>query len=208
MKASPAVSPSTTIFGNITVATRQTDLREIEIKLVMVDAAGARRMLREKGFGVIKPRVFESNSVFDTPNFRLRRSESLLRIRRVKREAKLTYKGPPEESKHKSREELELEVGDAEMLAAIFRRLGFQQVFRYEKYRTEFRRGRTGTVTLDETPIGVFLELEGPPAWIDRTARLLGFGEDDYITASYGRLYLDWCDREGSKPGDMVFEPA
>jgi adenylate cyclase class 2 len=91
------------------------------------------------------------------------------------------------------------------VLAAILARLGFERMFRYEKYRTEFRRGRTGVVTLDETPIGTYLELEGEPTWIDRTARLLGFTEADYITLSYGQLYLDRCARQGSKAGDMVF---
>jgi hypothetical protein len=55
-------------------------------------------------------------------------------------------------------------------------------------------------------PIGTYLELEGAPRWIDRTARALGFGPPDYITASYGRLYLEWCAREGREPSHMVFE--
>ena len=60
-------------------------------------------------------------------------------------------------------------------------------MFRYEKYRTEFRQPRrAGVAMLDETPVGVYLELEGTPHWIDRTARRLGFQESDYITASYG----------------------
>jgi adenylate cyclase class 2 len=187
------------------VATAPNKSQEVEIKLAVPGAAAARRLVRGKGFRVIKPRVFESNDVFDTPELRLRQSASLLRIRTVKREVKLTYKGPPQNSKHKSREELEVSASDAQTLAVIFARLGFQRVFRYEKYRTEFRRGRTGIVTLDETPIGTYLELEGPPAWIDRTARLLGFAERDYITLSYGRLYLDWCAQQGREPGDMVF---
>jgi adenylate cyclase class 2 len=60
---------------------------------------------------------------------------------------------------------------------------------------------------LDETPIGVFLELEGPPDWIDRAAGELGFKEDNYITASYGALYIEDCRRCGEAPGDMTFAP-
>ena len=186
-------------------ALNNSDSLEVEIKLAVPEAGAARRLLRGKGFRVIKPRVFESNDVFDTPELRLRESASLLRIRTVKRDVKVTFKGPPQESKHKSREELEVSASDAHTLAAILARLGFQRVFRYEKYRTEFQRGRTGIVTIDETPIGTYLELEGPPGWIDRTARLLGFAEGDYITLSYGRLYLDWCASEGREPADMVF---
>jgi hypothetical protein len=36
-------------------------------------------------------------------------------------------------------------------------------------------------------------------------ARRLGFREQDYITASYGRLYLDWCTARKIEPGHMVF---
>jgi adenylate cyclase, class 2 len=178
---------------------------EIEVKVPVPAAAGARRLLRRKGFVVVKPRIFEANEVFDTPDLRLRNSQSLLRIREIRHEARLTYKSPPVGGKHKSREELELKTDDGKTLAAIFNRLGFERVFRYEKYRTEFQREKTGIVTLDETPMGNYFELEGPPAWIDRTARLLGFHEKDYILESYGKLYLDWCARQGRKPGDMIF---
>jgi adenylate cyclase, class 2 len=187
------------------VATAHNNSQEVEIKLAVASPAGARRLLRSKGFRVAKPRVFESNDLYDTADSRLRQNQSLLRIRQVKQETHLTYKAAPQNGKHKSREELEVKAGDGKTLASILERLGFERVFRYEKYRTEFRRGRMGVVTLDETPVGTYMEIEGPPEWIDRTARLLGFSEKDYITVSYGRLYQDWCVRQGLEPGDMVF---
>jgi adenylate cyclase class 2 len=58
---------------------------------------------------------------------------------------------------------------------------------------------------VDETPIGVYLELEGSPAWIDRTAFQLGFADKDYITASYARLYVEWCEARGVAPTNMLF---
>ena len=59
---------------------------------------------------------------------------------------------------------------------------------------------------LDETPIGTFLELEGPSRWIDRTAKELGSTKDAYIFRSYARLHAQWC-AEYDKPFcDMVFE--
>ena len=77
-------------------------------------------------------------------------------------------------------------------------RLDFIPTFRYEKFRTAYRRpGEAGVATLDETPIGVYLELEGAPRWIDRTARRLGFAEADYSTASYYGLYADYCRTHG-----------
>jgi adenylate cyclase class 2 len=180
--------------------------QETEIKLAVKDARSARRRLREAGFVVSRPRVFEANTVFDTPELSLRASSRLLRIRHAGRVATLTYKGVPATGKYKSREELELEIGNAAAMMSIVERLGYHRMFRYEKYRTEFRQPRrAGVAMLDETPVGVYLELEGTPHWIDLTARRLGFQESDYITASYGRVYLDWCAARGCKPGDMTF---
>ena len=180
--------------------------QETEIKLAVKDARSARRRLREAGFVVSRPRVFEANTVFDTPELSLRASSRLLRIRQAGRVATMTYKGVPATGKYKSREELELEVRNAAAMMSIMERLGYQRMFRYEKYRTEFRQPRrAGIAMLDETPVGVYLELEGTPHWIDLTARRLGFQESDYITASYGRVYLDWCAANGCKPGDMTF---
>ncbi|MGH9789884.1 MAG: hypothetical protein ACRD5W_01625, partial [Candidatus Acidiferrales bacterium] len=60
-------------------------------------------------------------------------------------------------------------------------------------------------VELDVTPIGCFLELEGPPREIDRAARLLGYARKDYIAANYLALYREHCRRHDRKPGDMLF---
>jgi adenylate cyclase, class 2 len=183
--------------------------RETEIKLRVTDASAARRLLRRAGFRVSRRRVFESNVMFDTLDAGLRASQRLLRVRQAGGLVTLTYKGPPVVGRHKSREELELEVSAAPPMAAVLERLGFRPVFRYEKYRTEFRQpGGKGVATVDETPVGVYMELEGTPTWIDRTARALGFAEAGYITASYGRLYLEWCRREGVAPGDMLLRRA
>src|SRR4051794_27928055 len=179
---------------------------ENEIKLKVADIKSAKRMLYSAGFRVHKRRVFEDNAVFDTPEKLLRGSDSLLRLREAGGKAVVTFKGKQTESKHKSREELETEVTDAAMTRRIFERLGFRQRFRYEKYRTEYKQhGKAGIATLDETPIGVYVELEGAPEWVDRTASRLGFSESDYITLSYGRLYLEYCKKKRCKPADMVW---
>ena len=181
--------------------------RETEIKLAVPDARTGRGLLRAAGFRVSKRRVFETNTVFDTPELGLRRAAMMLRVRQAGGVATVTYKGPPEVGRHKSREELELEISDAGTMGAIMERLGLGAVFHYDKYRTEYRQpGRSGIATLDETPVGVYLELEGTPTWIDRAARKLGFAEDDYITASYARLWLEWCEWHGVGEADMVFK--
>jgi len=182
---------------------------ETEIKLAVESPQAVRRLLRAAGFTISRRRVFEANVIFDTPKLTLRKAGAVLRVRKAGRLATITYKGRPAVAKYKSREELELEIADGATMTAIVDRLGFSPVFRYEKYRTEYRQRRgAGMAMLDETPVGVYLELEGSPRWIDRTARGMGFSEQDYIVRSYARLYLEWCRRKGLKPGDMVFGPT
>ncbi len=67
------------------------------------------------------------------------------------------------------------------------------------------RAGEAGHATLDETPIGVFMELEGPARWIDRTAAELGFPRESWITSSYVALYFEWCAKNKRRPASMVF---
>ncbi len=180
--------------------------REVEIKLKVASAPAARRILRKAGFQVHKGRVFEDNLVLDTADLALRRAGKLLRVREAGRGALVTYKGSATPGKYKSREELEVAVSHARKTTLVFERLGFSRVFRYQKYRTEYTRPQErGVVTLDETPIGCFLEIEGAPDWIDRTARRLGFQESDYITGSYGGLYLGLRQQQVNLPADMVF---
>jgi len=179
---------------------------ETEIKLPAADVASSRRVLYRAGFRVYKRRVFEDNTVFDTPGLKLRQGAMLLRLREVGGKAIVTFKGRPVAGKHKSREELEVEVSNAGTLRTIIERLGFRPVFQYQKYRTEYKKaGHAGVATLDETPIGIYLELEGQPGWIDRTARQLGYREKDYIVSSYARLYLDWCKKNRVKSTNMTW---
>lgn len=121
--------------------------------------------------------------------------------------ALLTYKGPgpsgrglkgasagqEEASPYKIREEHEVRLSDHAEAERIIEALGFRPSFRYEKFRTSYRlpRMKNLKVEVDETPIGLFLELEGPRGQIDRAARLLGFGRADYINKSYGELFME-----------------
>ena len=185
------------------------DSVEVEIKLRVADAGAARSRIESAGFSVDKPRILERNVIFDTADQSLRRRGELLRVRDMEGRGLVTFKGPSQPGRHKTREELESGVSNPHNLELVLSRIGFGPVFRYEKYRTEYRRGtEPGVITLDETPIGAFLELEGPSNWIDAVANELGFSESDYVVSSYGDLYLEHCSQHGSTPGDMVFHAS
>lgn len=180
--------------------------QEVEVKIAVASASWVRKKLRDAGFHLRAARVFERNIVLDDDRGRLRQDGLLLRVRSAGSSVLCTFKGPAAGGRHKRREEREFDAGNLDECLAVFEGLGYRPSFRYDKYRTEFTRGsEAGHVTLDETPIGIFMELEGAARWIDATARSLGFSRADYITASYGKLYLVWCCEHGKKPGNMVF---
>jgi len=179
---------------------------ETEIKLAISGADEGRALLRQQRFRVSRPRVFERNLVLDDSRGSLRKRGMLLRVRGAGKTVTCTFKGPEIPGRLKRRKETEFEASELGACLAVFEALGYREAFRYEKYRTEFSRdGEDGIATLDETPIGVYLELEGPARWIDRTAKALGFSRDSYITASYGRLYFAWCKASGVEPAGMTF---
>jgi adenylate cyclase class 2 len=181
---------------------------EIEIKLRLSGKlAKIRRTLVQLGFCITRPRALESNTLFDNSKRSLRKQGMIVRVRLTSGHRVLTYKGPSKTGRYKKRQEIEFDLPHNPLLEPIFAHMGFHPVFRYEKYRAEYSKPRgLGKVLLDETPIGNFLELEGPPRWIDQTARQLGFSHSDYITRSYGYLYLAFCRERRIRPKDMLFK--
>ena len=180
-------------------------------------------------------KVHEENVIFDTPQGGLARHGQLLRIRtetpEVRGKAKkagpkqrviLTFKQPmarpvategegSSDGPYKVRDEIEVEVAESGNLARIFEGLGMSGWFRYEKYRTTFRLPASKAwakgllIELDETPIGTFVELEGPAGAIDRAVEELGYSKRDYVLKNYLRLYMEECRRRGEEPRHMLF---
>jgi adenylate cyclase, class 2 len=192
---------------------------EIEVKLRIADLGRILARLKEIG-AVSRGRVWEQNTLFDTPHSDFWRNGRLIRMRLEtpaptrgipggRPRAALTAKSPasakPRSSGPRYKERAEREV----FLAAPsrFRRklpgLGLRPGFRYEKFRTSFRY-RSLHLDLDETPVGVFLEVEGEPQAIDRAAQALGFSARDYLRATYWDLYAADCRRRGIPPKDML----
>lgn len=178
--------------------------REVEIKFLVADLKALTRRLRAAGFRITERRAHEGNTLYDLPGQVLRKRGELLRLRRYGKDWLLTHKGRGTAGRHKSRAETETPVADGERMDAILRALGLEPTFRYEKFRTGWSDGQ-GHVLVDETPIGNVAEIEGPPAWIDRTARKLGVSRRDYITDSYVGLFFAWKARTGSAAEEMTF---
>ncbi|HWB32081.1 MAG TPA: class IV adenylate cyclase [Acidobacteriaceae bacterium] len=209
---------------------------EIELKLPIHDLAQLQSQLPALGFQLDTPRTFEQNTLYDTAARALRASRQILRIRRYGDVWTVTHKRPepfpadagaePPATRYKVRIETETIVQDGPTLGTVFEQLGYLPVFRYEKFRTEWSQAASfgGPVfsrefsvalppplprchlVIDETPIGDFAELEGPPAWIDATLDRLGVDPASSITDSYGRLFLAWKERTGSLAENLTFD--
>ena len=166
-------------------------------------------MIERQGYVLIEPRTLESDRIFDRGPGELKSADQLLRLRRAGSLATVTYKGPADRQRYKSREEIEFDVSDPNAFELVLARLGYTPRFRYEKFRTKFAaRPEPGIITIDETPIGVFLELEGEASWIDRTAARLGFSAAEYCTVSYASLYREYLLSHEGSPPDMVFHSS
>jgi len=207
---------------------------EIELKFPIDDLPGLQVRLPTLGFHLDTPRTFEQNTLYDTPTRTLRQSKQILRLRRYGDLWTLTHKrptGPSEQgdpSRYKVRIETETLIDDGPALTAIFHQMGYEPVFRYEKFRTQWSH-TTPTIdgplftgpahptqiltvnpsfhlVLDETPIGDYAELEGPAAWIDDTLARLNVDPATCLTDSYGSLFLDWKQRTGSLAEHLTFD--
>jgi adenylate cyclase class 2 len=185
---------------------------ETEIKFRVADSAHLEAQLASLGFQRITSRSFESNTLYDTPDRSLRLKRELVRIRNYNGRWLLTHKRIPDsgigEDRHKHRVETETELSDGLALAEVFHSVGLVPVFRYEKWRTEWADSLAqpvGHCVIDETPLGIFAELEGAPDWIDRIATRLGIAPEDQLTVSYGRLFDLWREQTGSTAQDLTF---
>jgi adenylate cyclase, class 2 len=177
---------------------------EIEIKFRIEDLRDLNRRLRASGFRRITPRTHEMNALYDLPGQPLRKRGELLRLREYGKEWVLTHKSKGLAGRHKRRVEHEIRVSDGRTMDEILRALGYQPTFRYEKFRAEWTDDR-GQVVVDETPIGNFGEIEGPPRWIDQAAKKLGIRPEHYITDTYAGLFFAWKRRTRSRANEMTF---
>ena len=173
---------------------------ETEAKFKVESHQPVRDRLRALGAEFLRS-VVETNRIFDAPGGALRRQGFGLRIRETVTQdgepgpSRLTFKGAVTGGPLKSREELEVTVSDAGMLADILERLSYTRILTYQKRRESWRLGDC-LVELDEPPhIGLFVEIEGPTVDAIRKAQTeLGLGDATHVTSSYVRMLFQYCE--------------
>jgi adenylate cyclase class 2 len=181
--------------------------RETEVKFRIPDRAAFELRLLSLG-ARCEGRERERNVLFDDGAGTLRERGTALRIRTTEKGSLLTYKGKARLDRGvKTRLELESEVTAPERVAELLVELGFAPRFTYDKRRTTWRfsRPERPVVVVDETPLGLFVELEGEDRAVRTLAEELNVPESAFIAESYAALWLKAREENPSLPRDMVF---
>lgn len=184
--------------------------REIEIKIKVDDIHRDIQKIHHLGATCINDFEFEDNLIFDFKEGTLKKRGTVLRIREYGGKHTITAKKKSKEehggsAPYKIRSEAETEVSDPASLREIFQCLGLRIVYRYQKYRAQYRLGDL-SICCDRTPIGDFLELEGNRKDIDEVASRLGYNQEDYIHVSYLTYHRMYLQSKGLPSGDMLFQ--
>jgi adenylate cyclase, class 2 len=137
---------------------------------------------------------FEENTLYDGEV--LHDGSCVLRLRRVKGRATLTYKRRlPGPAAIKHQREEETAIADPEAMAAILEALGFTATLIYEKRRQTWRLGKA-EIVIDVLPFGLFMEIEGRANEIKLVERKLGLkglraehATYPQLTAKHGKRY-------------------
>ena len=179
--------------------------REVKLRFPTVDEA--LMAIEATGATALRCRRLQEDYLLDDSQETLRRRRCVLRVRIESGKSLLTFKGPVQPSHMKLRDEIETVVGDGETLIRCLEQLGYRVWFRYQKYRQEYALGDV-VIAVDETPVGVFVEIEGGEQGITDAARVLGRTPQDYLLDSYRGLFMEHRRAHGLPTTDMLFDEA
>jgi adenylate cyclase class 2 len=193
---------------------------EVEVKYRLFRDSDLAARLAENGIEP-EPAVVYEDTYLEHPARKLARTNEAFRIRKAGDSIQITYKGPRRRGLIKTREEIELSLGngpgDYFAVFRLFRILGFRQVVIVRKTRQPYlliHHGRTLEVALDFADgIGAFAEIEtiaetesdlpyAQRAVLDLAASL---GLTEIETRSYRRMAEERESKDHRKmPGSML----
>ena len=169
---------------------------EVEIKLYIDDISLIQEKLTDLGAertGV----EFNEDIYLNHPNRDFRLTDEALRIRKVNSKTELTYKGPKINDKSKTREEINAEISEENILD-IFYKLDFTVGGRVNKNREKWKFNDIAISLDDVEKLGSFVELEILSRSEDRIDEMitqlydlaseLGLDPEQQITKSYLEL--------------------
>jgi predicted adenylyl cyclase CyaB len=176
-------------------------MQEIEAKVLEIDRESIIAKLQSLGASFDFEDEFFA-IYFDDASGGLARQQQVLRIRKEGKDIRLTFKAPHADTQAgiRTREELELPIGDFEMMRVILQRLGYEEYLKMRKIRTQYSLDGTHIVIdthIDELAyIPPYLEIESPShEALFQTAELLGIQRDQLIDWNAARVMAYYRDR-------------
>lgn len=179
---------------------------EREAKFYVSTLYAVKARLKEAAARQLRPQVHELNLRFDTPSGDLTSTYQVLRLRQDD-QVRLTYKGPGDVEQGVSvRKEIEFIANNFDAARLFLEALGYRVQFIYEKNRSKYEMEEV-EIVLDETPLGNFVEIEGPDGnSIQSAADLLGLKWEARSNKSYLALFDLVKVALGLEFRDMTFE--
>jgi adenylate cyclase class 2 len=165
---------------------------EIEAKLKVDSLLEVEQKLIKLGAEFLAEQS-QTDYFFDDATAALTTTDRCLRLRRQSAGGSerffLTYKGTKEKSNFKKRQEIEIEIKEAQATQKLLSALGYEKVLVVEKNRRLWQLGGC-SVALDRLPLlGDFVEIEGPDdETINDVQQSLGLKDLPHITKSYAQL--------------------
>jgi adenylate cyclase class 2 len=180
--------------------------QEIEVKFLLKDYSALMQKISDLQLPCSQERIHEFNLRYDFPDGSLVAKKQVLRLRKDT-QARLTFKGPGiMEQDVLTRKEIEVEVSDFDATNRLLEALGYQVIMMYEKFRANYLMDKL-VLSVDETPLGLFIELEGEsPAQVRKAADVLGLDWDARINLSYSALLSIFNQSTGHNFRDLNFE--
>lgn len=162
--------------------------QEIEVKFLLKNYNSLMQKITDLHLPCSQERIHEFNLRYDLPDGSLVDQKQVLRLRKDT-QARLTFKGPGVmEEDVLLRKEIEVEVSDFDTTNRLLEALGYKVVMMYEKFRANYLMDNL-VLSVDETPLGLFIELEGEsPAQVRKAADALGLDWEARINLSYSAL--------------------
>ncbi len=164
-------------------------MKEIELKVIFKNFKDIKKKLRDLKAKKINPKSFEKNIIYDHKNINLKRKGVLLRLRKFGKKNILTLKKASKGKEgFKVREEINLDVESFGKTETILKSLGFFETFSYEKWRENYAY-KGLTISLDETKVGNFMEVEGEYEDILNFLKEIGVSKENTLTLTYMDLF-------------------
>jgi len=185
---------------------------EIEAKIKVESLEPIVERLREAG-GKFESKLSQRDTYFNNTKSSLTKSGRGLRLRREVSDdgekTVLTFKGPKQKGPFKSRQEIEVGLGEDGFsgMVKLLSGLGFEQVLVFEKRRKVWLLDGC-QVCLDEVPLlGNFVEVEGPDenviAEVLSKIQLYGL---EHINKGYAKLMREKLDEISSDKTEIFFD--